>query len=243
MDYDDSWPLICARVLPLFNGEGLRQPIEDLNRLVSAQLHRIIEKHEEGHLLDDLGELFETGIHSLDNKLAALPDEKLIARLSEIWVFFFSTVLPYLEATFLPFTVEFSNNPSPYLQDAGSTNISISTIACKSYRDILICPLHKRLTTVFSHLPILLNISSTTSTNPNLGNEVFSRMLQCISVLRRVQSNDDRQKLLDELGQAVLFRRAKGRGDRRGIIGSKSAAISPVKGKDGDHSRAETESP
>lgn len=223
LDVDDNWPLICARVLPLFNGEGLRQPIEDLNRLVSAHLRRIVERHEEGHLLEDITELFETGIRSLDNNLAAMTDEKLITRLSEIWVFYFSTVLSHLEATFLPVTVELANNASPYLPESGNANMSIHSIACKSYRDILIIPLHTRLSKIFSQLPVLLNISSTT--HHHSGNEVFSRMLQCISVLRRVQSNDENQRTCDALGQAVLFRRAKGRGDRRGIIGMRSSAL------------------
>ncbi|CCG84199.1 protein of unknown function [Taphrina deformans PYCC 5710] len=237
-EHDDNWPLICARVLPLFNGEGLRQPIEDLNRLVSTHLARVHDRHEEVHVVEDLTELFETGIRSLDNNLASFTDEKLISRLSEIWVFFFSTVLPYLEATFLPLTVEFGSNPTPYASPqpppppatesqplATSTTgpasfltggPTISTVALKSYRDILILPLHPRLYHIFSHLPLLLGQQ-----------EVFNRLLQCISVLRRVQSGDERQRQCDGLGNAVLFRRAKGRGDRRGIIGRKGGLDGP----------------
>lgn len=31
---DDAWQAICVRVLPLFNGEGVRGYIEDVNDLV-----------------------------------------------------------------------------------------------------------------------------------------------------------------------------------------------------------------
>jgi hypothetical protein len=30
----DAWQSVCVRVLPLFNGEGLKSPIEDLNQSV-----------------------------------------------------------------------------------------------------------------------------------------------------------------------------------------------------------------
>jgi len=31
---EDVWPVLKSRVLPLFAGEGLRIPVEDLNKLV-----------------------------------------------------------------------------------------------------------------------------------------------------------------------------------------------------------------
>lgn len=233
-DSDDSWPLICARVLPLFNGDGLRQPIEDLNRLVATHLRRCTESgqptvtaHE--HLLEDITELFELGVKSLDNNLAGLADGKLTTRLAEIWTFFFSTVLPYLEASFLPVTIALS----------GEGTESVHRIACQAYRDILILPLSDRLNSIFTRLPLLL--STTTSPSSAGGSssaaggnnttttgdetEVFSRMLQCISILRRVQSRDEGQRTCDELGNAVLFRRAKGRGDRRGIVALKCPPV------------------
>lgn len=263
-DQDDNWPLICARVLPLFNGEGLRQPIEDLNRLVSTHLRRLIERHEQSHLVEDLTELFDTGTRSLDNNLAALPDEKLVSRLSEIWVFYFSTVLPYLEATFLPITIEFANSPASYFSDpsslhdqsfagtghattASSTSgkatggrgsvagsVSIHSLACKSYRDILILPLHSRLLPIFTTLSHLLLYQHGSSTPGTGGSEVFGRLLQCVSVLRRVQSGDEdeKQRKCDELGKAAVLYK-KGRGDRRGIIGERKNTFSSGNSDDG----------
>lgn len=392
LDSDDIWPLICSRILPLFRGDGLRQPIEDLNRLVSNHLVRIVDHREESHVLEDLTELFETGIRSLDNSLASLTDEKLIVRLTELWVFFFSDVLPYLEAAFLPISIAWGVDASLYLpsskeSQSPSQYLSIHTLSLKCYRDILILPHQVRLRKILSDLPMLLNITSTSSsassstsddsldgvangirsndndddagsssgsssdgtfTSPNLfpshsrpltapealgdaenrvqsnlyrsdnhrdhrrrrhkhrdeggndssssssnGNkpitrtdtsaggrpralekhdsrgdtgrrrergegvgigiggvgdgagagveggakddttrqpqqpqgELYSRILQCISLLRRVQSSDERQRECDALGDVFLFRRAKGRGDRRGFVPAKTATL------------------
>jgi hypothetical protein len=219
---DDTWSLLCARVLPLFCGEGLRQPIEDLNRLVSTHLRFCIDCKEQGHLVEDLLELFETGTRSLDNNLAGLSDEKLIQRLVEIWVFYFSSVLPYLEATFLPLTIEFSSNASPYLQDSGNVDsLSINLLALQAYRDILILPLRSRLASLLQELPFIVNISG----SADGASETFSRMLQCISILRRVQSGDKNQEYMDKLGKAVLIRRVKNRGDRRGFVPGKRTVV------------------
>ncbi|ORY78228.1 HbrB-like-domain-containing protein [Protomyces lactucae-debilis] len=219
---DDTWSLLCARVLPLFCGEGLRQPVEDLNRLVSTYLRYCIDNKEQSHLVEDLVELFETGTASLDNNLAAMNDEKLIHRLVEIWVFYFSSVLPYLEATFLPLTVEFSSNASPYLADSGNVDsLSIHLLALQAYRDVIVLPLKTRLAGLLQQLPFLVNVSGSADD----ASETFSRMLQCISILRRVQSGDKSQECMDELGKAVLIRRVKNRGDRRGFVAGKKIVV------------------
>ncbi|BFZ58667.1 hypothetical protein PYCC9005_005731 [Savitreella phatthalungensis] len=198
---DDLWPLLCSRVLPLFNGEGLRQPIEDINRLVSQQLRRYVERKEQRHVVEDLAELFETGIRSLDNGLTHLSDERLLARLIEIWSFFFAMILPYLEATFLPISIEFTSNPSPYLGNAGNlANLSINALALSSYRDVLIVPRAKRLEDMLMDHDVDAAV--------NWRGETMGRLMQCLAVLRGLHAADAGQAAIDRLHKACLARRA-----------------------------------
>ncbi|KAI8847433.1 HbrB-like protein, partial [Chytridium lagenaria] len=85
------WQAICAKVLPLFNGEGLKGSIEDLNELVSEMLMQQINPST------DLKELLAAGMLNLGNRIVTVGDEALILRLVELWSFFFGTVVPYVQ--------------------------------------------------------------------------------------------------------------------------------------------------
>lgn len=103
----DVWSQVVHRVIPLFNGEGHKGFIEDLNDFVSQHIHKTIADSPSksiSKLHSDITELFATGILILCNKLQAdqLSDERLLVRVSQVWHFFFTGVLPYLEAIFLP---------------------------------------------------------------------------------------------------------------------------------------------
>ncbi|GEM10611.1 hbrB-like family protein [Rhodotorula toruloides] len=122
---DDVWQQVCVRVLPLFNGEGMRGYVEELNELVLTHVQRNFARCQSsrvrlqnqlssvnlsslvtGLLVADLTDLIRTGLTTLATKLSplapALPlnDEKLLSRLNEIWLFFFTGILPHLEAVF-----------------------------------------------------------------------------------------------------------------------------------------------
>lgn len=57
-------------------------------------------------LCDEIHELLNNGMLTLNAKLGDVPDEKLVSRLVEVWSFFFGTVLPYFEGVFLPLQIE-----------------------------------------------------------------------------------------------------------------------------------------
>ncbi|MBW0498257.1 hypothetical protein O181_037972 [Austropuccinia psidii MF-1] len=103
----DVWSKVVLRVIPLFNGEGHKGFIEDLNEFVSQHIHKTIADSPSksiSKLNSDLNELFTAGISILNNKLQAdnLSNNRLLIRILEVWHFFFTAVLPYLEAIFLP---------------------------------------------------------------------------------------------------------------------------------------------
>ncbi|KZT52758.1 HbrB-domain-containing protein [Calocera cornea HHB12733] len=105
----EPWPLLHVHVLPLFNGEPLRCPIEDLNVLVRNHLHAAISRSPSKvmQMMEaDLNELVSTGMVTLNAGLHALEGDKLLARLVDKWGFFYGQVLPYVEGVFLPFQTD-----------------------------------------------------------------------------------------------------------------------------------------
>ena len=104
---DDAWPLLKARLLNLFSGESLRPPIEDFNALVSVHVRRCIQRRTPIVLVEDVRELLQTGFGSLAQTLRGVPDDRLITNLVDMWVGVYGTILPFLQAVFLPLELEF----------------------------------------------------------------------------------------------------------------------------------------
>jgi hypothetical protein len=104
---DDAWPLLKARLLHIFEGEDPRPPIEDFNSLVSVHLKRCIQRRAPTIVIEDLNELLQTGFLSLDQTLRTIPDERLVPHLVSMWMLVFSTILPFMQAVFLPLDLEF----------------------------------------------------------------------------------------------------------------------------------------
>ncbi|KAI5200515.1 HbrB-like protein [Aureobasidium subglaciale] len=109
---DDAWPLLKARLLNIFSGEDLRTPIEDFNLLVSVHIRRCVQKRAPVVLVEDLRELLATGFSSLAQMLRGVPDERLVTRLVAIWQTTFSSILPFIQAVFLPLDLEFRGHGS-----------------------------------------------------------------------------------------------------------------------------------
>lgn len=91
----------------LSNGEGHKGFIEDLNDFVSQHINKTISDSPSksiAKLTSDVTELFTNGVMTLNHKLGSetLSDDRLLVRLIEVWHFFFTGVLPQLEAIFLP---------------------------------------------------------------------------------------------------------------------------------------------
>lgn len=110
MGVDDAWPLLKARLLNIFEGEDIRTPVEDFNRLVNVHLQRCIARRRPGAMVEDVKELLRTGFLSLDHTLWHVPDERIVPHLVETWIFVFCTVLPFMQAAFLPLDLEFKGH-------------------------------------------------------------------------------------------------------------------------------------
>jgi hypothetical protein len=218
---DDAWALLCSRVLPLFSGEGIRVPIEDLNKLVVMHTNLRIQEHVTAKsLLQEFKDLLRSGMYTLDSTMSRVPDDKLIAHLTTVWGHFFSDVLPYWEGVFLPLQQEFdgygkSMKPEEsekfwgmLLMDRDQLNIRLMTLC--AFRDYIILPHSERLTRIISNF----ELSSQGANTP-------VRLLQCFSILASILSADAQQQKMDELVKVLKtgwFSRSRAGKDRRGMI-------------------------
>ncbi|KAF2708518.1 HbrB-like protein [Pleomassaria siparia CBS 279.74] len=177
MSPDDAWPLLKARVLLIFEGEDPRPPVEDFNSLVTVHIRRCVQKRSPITLIEDLNELLQTGFGSLDQTLRHIPDERLIPHLVEMWLVVFTTILPFIQAVFLPLDLEFRgtgimttaaaaefwgvllpdemNTKSPENRNIPILGeLEVRRITLLTFRDIVILPRYDTLMTIFSRLSL-----------------------------------------------------------------------------------------
>ncbi|KAB5528132.1 HbrB-like-domain-containing protein [Coniochaeta sp. 2T2.1] len=104
---DDAWPYIMGKILVIFEGEQVRTPIEDMNAVVRRWIVSCIARRNPMVILDGLRELLHTGFSSMDHTLREMPEDRLIPKLADIWVYTNSTVVHFIKACFLPLDQEF----------------------------------------------------------------------------------------------------------------------------------------
>lgn len=304
MSPEDAWDFLKAKLLIIFEGEQLRMPVEDLNRLVSIHIQRCILKRTPAVITEDVRDLSRTGFLSLDQTLRGIPDSRLVPHLASMWIFIYGKILPYMQAVFLPLDLEFKGhgtlmtpqeavefwgaNPDS-TNDAFGNEFDVRRIVLVSYRDNVILPRHDSLKAIFSRLSLdnagvsLVNEASEGGTgrpgtagslDPGFASfnsqgstifgdgcrsratsnlsapelppfsssitrrqpasdssqvtETVGRMLQCVSVLASVQSNDDPQRKMEDLAKELklnwLGRGRTGR-NRRGFVGTR---VNPI---------------
>ncbi|KAH7392491.1 HbrB-like-domain-containing protein [Pyrenochaeta sp. MPI-SDFR-AT-0127] len=174
---DDAWPLLKARVLLIFEGEDPRPPVEDFNALVTVHIKRCVHKRSPIILIEDLNELLQTGFGSLDQTLRHVPDDRLIPHLVEMWLVVFTTILPFLQAVFLPLDLEFRgsgimtsaqaaefwgvmlpdemNTKSPENKNIPILGeLEVRRMTLLMFRDIVILPRYEALMAIFSRLSL-----------------------------------------------------------------------------------------
>ena len=169
MSPEDAWDFLKAKLLIIFEGEELRMPVEDLNRLVSVHIQRCILRRVPTIIIEDLRDLLQTGFYSLGKNLKGMSDHRLVPALVEMWLFVFGNILPYMQAVFLPLDLEFKGhgplmtpreaaefwgaNPDS-TDDAFGNEFDVRRIILVSYRDNVILHHHDSLQSTFSRLSL-----------------------------------------------------------------------------------------
>lgn len=164
MSPEDAWDFLKAKLLVIFDGEDVRIAIEDLNKLVLVHLQRCVQKRTPTSVIDDLQELLETGFATLNHSsLVGIPDEKVVPHLVQIWMLVFGTILPFIQAVFLPLDLEFKGVGSLMtpresrefwgVLPAGGT-LDVRNLVLISFRDCIILNRYETLKATFSRLSL-----------------------------------------------------------------------------------------
>lgn len=179
MSMDDAFPYLKSKLLVIFEGEDLRLPVEDFNRVVTLHLQYCLKIRSPNQAVDDLRDLLWTGFSSLDHNLRKQSEDHLIPNLVDLWIHVFTTVLPYMQAVFLPLDLEFAGSGSlmtpeqardfwggvvasqPENTTRGSISLApasamldVRRIVLTAYRDVVILPRYDKLKTIFSRLSL-----------------------------------------------------------------------------------------
>lgn len=164
MSPEDAWDFLKAKLLVIFDGEDVRIAIEDLNKLVLVHLQRCVHKRAPTSIINDLRELLETGFATLNHSsLVGIPDEKVVPHLVQIWMLVFGTILPFIQAVFLPLDLEFKGcgslmtgnearefwGPLP----AGGS-LDVRNLVLIAFRDRIVLNRYETLKATFSRLSL-----------------------------------------------------------------------------------------
>ncbi|QQK45081.1 HbrB-like [Penicillium digitatum] len=185
MTTEDAWDFLKAKLLVIFDGEDVRIAIEDLNKLVLVHLQRCVVKRAPASIIMDLQDLLQTGFANLNHSsLIGLPDERLVPHLVQVWLLVFGTILPFIQAVFLPLDLEFKGCGSLMTAreadefwstlHVGGT-LDVRSIVLMAFRDCMILNRYDALKANFSRLSLesinsgFLTLSVTTKSTSNGG--------------------------------------------------------------------------
>ncbi|KAJ5693416.1 hypothetical protein N7462_002839 [Penicillium macrosclerotiorum] len=164
MSPEDAWDFLKAKLLVIFDGEDVRIAIEDLNKLVLVHLQRCVQKRSPTLIIMDLQELLETGFATLNHStLVGIPDEKLVPHLVQIWMLVFGTILPFIQAVFLPLDLEFKGcgtlmTGRESLEFWGALSaggsLDVRNLVLIAFRDRIILNRYETLKATFSRLSL-----------------------------------------------------------------------------------------
>ncbi|PNY26008.1 Target of rapamycin complex 2 subunit bit61 [Tolypocladium capitatum] len=164
---DDAWPYLKAKLLVIFEGEDLRLPVEDFNRVVQMHIQYCIHKRSPNVMAEDLRDLLATGFSSLDRTLRLTPEDRFLPTLVELWLFTFTSILPYMQSVFLPLDLEVSGcgiimTPEQardfwggvVATPSAAAALDVRRLVLTAYRDIVILPRYDTLKNMFSRLSL-----------------------------------------------------------------------------------------
>ncbi|KAJ5081299.1 hypothetical protein NUU61_009563 [Penicillium alfredii] len=164
MSPEDAWDFLKAKLLVIFDGEDVRIAIEDLNKLVLVHLQRCVQKRDPTTVITDLQELLETGFATLNHSsLMGILDEKLIPHLVQIWMLVFGTILPFIQAVFLPLDLEFKGCGSLMTSREAQEfwgalpvggSLEVRNLVLMAFRDRIILNRYDTLKATFSRLSL-----------------------------------------------------------------------------------------
>ena len=136
----------------------------------SAHVQRCVQSRTPNAIIEDLHGLLHAGFSLPNNTRRRNFDERLVPSLAELWLTVFGTILPYLQAVFLPLDHEFKGTGSILgpreasdfwgaLPDGSpetplGDTLDVRRIVLIVFRDLVILSRYNRLQAVFSRLSL-----------------------------------------------------------------------------------------
>ncbi|KAJ6161052.1 hypothetical protein N7470_004448 [Penicillium chermesinum] len=163
MSPEDAWDFLKAKLLVIFDGEDVRIAIEDLNKLVLVHLQHCVQKRTPTSMITDLQELLATGFATLNHSsLVGIPDDKVVPHLVQVWMLVFGTILPFIQAVFLPLDLEFKGCGSlmttmearEFWSSLSRASLDVRNLVLISFRDHMILNRYDALKNLFSRLSL-----------------------------------------------------------------------------------------
>lgn len=163
MSPEDAWDFLKAKLLVIFDGEDVRIAIEDLNKLVLVHLQHCVQKRTPTSMITDLQELLATGFATLNHSsLIGIPDEKVVPHLVQVWMLVFGTILPFIQAVFLPLDLEFKGCGSlmttvesrEFWGSLSRASLDVRNLVLIAFRDYMILNRYDALKNLFSRLSL-----------------------------------------------------------------------------------------
>ncbi|KAJ3261778.1 hypothetical protein HK103_004729 [Boothiomyces macroporosus] len=186
----NSWPFIQDRLLQAFSGLGYKLMIEELNVLVKKWVDRgTVES-----ISTDLNVFFKTGMIILANKLNAVQMEVLPTRLADLWTYFYSNVIPYVQGALIPLR----NSPKmQYNGPNGPEKVKIRRMLLLAYLNFVIWPMKSRLQGRYDL--IIEMLLTRISCLPNGGTDVVGKLTQMFSTLASSSAHLEQQNGMFQL--------------------------------------------
>lgn len=217
---DGSWSLLQTKVLPLFSGQEIRVPVEDLNNLLSMHISVATQNDATSAretLVQEAKDLLVQGMLQLQSISGLATDTDtgvspsvVVDHLVSVWQqTLLEKIAPYMEAVLLPLVTELDSTISP------------RNLVLQTFRDVLFMPIIDSLKEFVSK-PLLFDLSNNVS-------QTAARLFQCINILALLQTADANQSKIDSLVRIVksswisLPRQGK---DRRGFVAASTLMMS-----------------
>jgi hypothetical protein len=179
INVDQVWLDMKSRVLPLYNGDGLKAPVEELNE----QLCLLLRSLPPTQLLDQSMDVFNEGAMVLFTKLIQCTQDdvgKVLPMLVEMWSFFFGHVLTSLEGVFLPLQLEFRR-----------LSVSLRSQALTAFRDEVVVVMMSRIQDALLW----------SKNNNALDQDLFARLQHMLTLL--AETKDEKQSYIKGLLQQL----------------------------------------
>ncbi|EPY51348.1 TORC2 subunit Bit61 [Schizosaccharomyces cryophilus OY26] len=204
MSADDTWSVLESEVFTLYNLEKLHYTVEDLNGILVLHLQSCVRERTMDLFTSHLDSLFPKATSKLSESLSPIPEEVFLSKLLEIWLFFLSSILPYIEGIFLPIKTKLFDIQEkallPYeINEFCSTNrekLNVQRLMLTAFRDYMILPATDRIQRI-------INKQSETSARSDQLTSAYARLFQVLSMLASIHSNDQYEKELVNLASKV----------------------------------------